>query len=132
MTKLPMCVDLLDHASKVLKQFCVIAFNAYRQIENTMTNFGKVTLAPQFASLALTSVDFDWRVNWLPSGVTEASRSRRASPGINKPIENRMYSARSFRFSINVGQGRLTISSRISALIGVSFMPNSAVSGKLP
>lgn len=103
-TKLPLRVDLLDRDGEALEQFRVIAFNADRQVENTMAGLEKVTLPPQLALPASTTADFDWSVNWLPAGVTEASRSRRTLPGINEPIEARLYTDGLFSFSVNVGQ----------------------------
>lgn len=103
-TKLPLRVDLLDRDGEALEQFRVIAFNADKQVENTMAGLEKVTLPPQLALPVSTTADFDWSVNWLPAGVTEASRSRRTLPGINEPIEARLYIDGLFSFSVNVGQ----------------------------
>ncbi|AHF74622.1 Sigma factor RpoE negative regulatory protein RseB [Candidatus Sodalis pierantonius str. SOPE] len=103
-TKLPLRVDLLDRDGEALEQFRVIAFNADKQVENTMAGLEKVTLPPQLALPVSTTADFDWSVNWLPAGVTEASRSRRTLPGINEPIEARLYTDGLFSFSVNVGQ----------------------------
>ncbi|MGL9773335.1 MAG: sigma-E factor regulatory protein RseB [Sodalis sp. (in: enterobacteria)] len=110
-TKLPLRADLLDRDGEALEQFRVIAFNVDKQVENSTAGLEKVTLPPQLALPASATDNFDWRVNWLPAGVSEASRSRRTLPSINEPIEARLYTDGLFSFSVNVGQANTATNS---------------------
>ena len=101
-TKLPLRADLLDRDGESLEQFRVISFAVDSQIMTMMQGLQKVNLPPLLAMPVSENVQFDWLVNWLPSGVDEVSRSRRTLPGINVPIEARLYSDGLFSFAVNI------------------------------
>ncbi len=103
-TKLPLRADLLDRDGEALEQFRVISFVVDPQIMTMMQGLQKVDLPPLLAVPATEKVQFDWEINWLPAGVDEVSRSRRTLPGINVPIEARLYSDGLFSFSVNISQ----------------------------
>lgn len=113
-TKLPLRVDLLDRDGDALEQFRVISFETDKpQLLQSMAGLEKATLPPLLSMPATAQANFDWSPNWLPSGVREASRSRRTLPGINVPIEARLYTDGLFSFSINISPAGSANSERI-------------------
>jgi len=111
-SKLPLRVDLLDRDGEALEQFRVISFVVDPQIMNAMQGLQKVSLPPLLAVPLSEKAQFDWSINWLPDGVSEISRSRRNLPGIDEPIEGRMYSDGLFSFSVNISQAGVNNSER--------------------
>lgn len=103
-TKLPLRADLLDRDGEALEQFRVISLIVDPQLQTLMQGLEKVSLPPLLAMPVTEKTDFDWAPRWLPDGVTEASRSRRTVPGINVPIETRLYTDGLFSFSVNISQ----------------------------
>ncbi len=103
-TKLPLRADLLDRDGEALEQFRVISFIVDPQVQSLMQGLETVNLPPLLAMPVSEKADFGWAVNWLPAGVTEVSRSRRTLPGINVPIETRLYTDGLFSFSVNIAQ----------------------------
>jgi sigma-E factor negative regulatory protein RseB len=77
-----------------------------------MQGLQKVSLPPLLAVPLSEKAQFDWSINWLPDGVSEVSRSRRNLPGIDEPIEGRMYSDGLFSFSVNISQAGVNNSER--------------------
>ncbi|WP_413739566.1 sigma-E factor regulatory protein RseB [Sodalis sp. RH14] len=101
-TKLPLRADLLDRDGEALEQFRVISFIVDPQVQSLMQGLETVNLPPLLAMPASEKAEFDWTTNWLPAGVSEVSRSRRTLPGINVPIETRLFTDGLFSFSVNV------------------------------
>ncbi|TKI06780.1 sigma-E factor regulatory protein RseB [Martelella alba] len=101
-TKLPLRADLLDRDGEALEQFRVVSFVVDSQIMTAMRGLQKVSLPPLLAMPSSETAQFDWRVNWLPAGVDEVSRNRRTLPGVNVPIEVRLYSDGLFGFAVDV------------------------------
>ncbi|QWA09767.1 sigma-E factor regulatory protein RseB [Sodalis ligni] len=110
-TKLPLRVDLLDRDGEALEQFRVISFVVDPQVMDMMQGLDKVNLPPLLAVPASEKLQFDWNTNWLPAGTAEVSRSRRTLPGINVPIEARLYSDGLFSFAVNINQATAADSS---------------------
>lgn len=105
-TKLPLRADLLDRDGEALEQFRVISFLVDPQVQSLLQGLQTVSLPPLLAMPASEKAEFDWTASWLPAGVDEVSRSRRSLPGINVPIETRLYSDGLFSFSVNISQAQ--------------------------
>jgi len=103
-TKLPLRADLLDRDGEALEQFRVISFIVDPQVRSLMQGLEKIKLPPLLAVPVSDTDDFAWDVKWLPAGMNEVSRSHRTLPGINVPIETRLYSDGLFSFSVNIAQ----------------------------
>lgn len=103
-TKLPLRVDLLDRDGEPLEQFRVISFIVDPQVRSLIQGLEKVNLPPKLAVPASETSDFTWAAKWLPAGTSEVSHSHRTLPGINVPIETRLYSDGLFSFSVNIAQ----------------------------
>ncbi|MEA9392426.1 sigma-E factor regulatory protein RseB [Acerihabitans sp. TG2] len=103
-TKLPLRADLLDRDGETLEQFRVISLIVDPQVQSLMKGLEKVNLPPQLAVPTTGASDFSWEVKWLPAGMIEVAHSNRTLPGINVPIETRLYSDGLFSFSVNIAQ----------------------------
>ncbi|WP_436876711.1 sigma-E factor regulatory protein RseB [Siccibacter turicensis] len=103
-THLPLRVDLLDRDGETLEQFRVIDFTVNQQVESTMQNLAKASLPPLLSVPASEQVNFNWAPTWLPQGFSEVSKSRRPLPGVELPIESRLYSDGLFSFSVNINR----------------------------
>ncbi len=124
-SKLPLRVDLLDRDGETLEQFRVVSFAVTDQIGMQMSGLVKTSLPPLLSVPGTDKTRFSWAPSWLPQGVSEVSSSRRPLPGMDSPIESRLYSDGLFSFSINVNQaaagaaenlirtGRRTVSSEV-------------------
>ncbi|TCV92198.1 sigma-E factor regulatory protein RseB [Biostraticola tofi] len=111
-SRLPLRVDLLDRDGESLEQFRVISFSVDNQVQAQMQGLENVGLPPLLSVPTSTVANFDWTVGWLPAGVTEASRSQRTLPGINVPIEARLYTDGLFSFSVNISQSGSSVGER--------------------
>ncbi|ALX77601.1 sigma-E factor regulatory protein RseB [Cronobacter malonaticus] len=103
-TRLPMRVDLLDRDGETLEQFRVVSFTVNDKPGTMMQNLAKASLPPLLSVPAGDDVKFGWSASWLPQGFTEISSSRRPLPGVDSPVESRLYSDGLFSFSINVSR----------------------------
>lgn len=101
-TRLPLRVDLLDRDGETLEQFRVISFSVIPEVESAMQNLAKANLPPLLAVPAADDASFSWTASWLPQGFTEVSKGRRSLPGIDRPVESRLYSDGLFSFSVNI------------------------------
>lgn len=101
-SKLPLRVDLQDLDGDRLEQFLATSLIVDDGILKAMKPLENIALPPQVAPPAAVSADFSWKAEWLPLGIREVSRGRRTLPGVNVPIESRLYSDGLFSFSINV------------------------------
>ncbi|EPY2902194.1 sigma-E factor regulatory protein RseB [Cronobacter sakazakii] len=103
-TRLPMRVDLLDRDGETLEQFRVVSFTVNDKPGTMMQNLAKASLPPLLSVPAGDDVKFGWSASWLPQGFTEISSSRWPLPGVDSPVESRLYSDGLFSFSINVSR----------------------------
>ena len=112
-TKLPMRVDLLDRDGETLEQFRVISFTVNETPAPVMQNLAKATLPPLLSVPGSEKVNFNWAPTWLPQGFNEISGSRRPLPGVDVPIESRLYTDGLFSFSVNVNRAGAASSSQM-------------------
>ncbi|MFJ2976771.1 sigma-E factor regulatory protein RseB [Kluyvera sp. NPDC087067] len=112
-SKLPMRVDLLDRDGETLEQFRVIAVTTGDEVNSSMQNLAKASLPPQLSLPTGTNVVFNWSSGWLPQGFKEIATSRRTLPGIDGPVESRLFSDGLFSFSINVSRANANSSEQI-------------------
>lgn len=103
-TRLPMRVDLLDRDGETLEQFRVVSFTVNDKPGTMMQNLAKASLPPLLSVPSGDNAKFGWSASWLPQGFTEISSSRLPLPGIDSPVESRLYSDGLFSFSINVSR----------------------------
>lgn len=99
-----MRVDLLDRDGETLEQFRVVSFTVNDKPGTMMQNLAKASLPPLLSVPSGDNAKFGWSASWLPQGFTEISSSRRPLPGIDSPVESRLYSDGLFSFSINVSR----------------------------
>ncbi|ATA22943.1 sigma-E factor regulatory protein RseB [Brenneria goodwinii] len=101
-SKLPLRVDLQDRNGERLEQFLVTSLVVDDNVAKAMRPLENINLPPALPTPAPESANFSWSAEWLPTGMKEVSRSRRTLPGINLPIETRLYSDGLFSFSVNI------------------------------
>ncbi|AFJ46102.1 sigma-E factor regulatory protein RseB [Shimwellia blattae] len=102
-TKLPLRVDLLDRDGETLEQFRVISF-AVNQMNPSIQALEKANLPPLLAVPDDKNVNFAWAPSWLPQGFKAVSSSKRPLPGMELPVESRLYTDGLFSFSVNVSR----------------------------
>ncbi|MEC5343007.1 sigma-E factor regulatory protein RseB [Brenneria populi] len=101
-SKLPLRVDLQDRNGERLEQFLATSLIVDDDVAKAMRPLESINLPPSLPAPAQTNVDFSWLAEWLPAGMKEISHSRRTLPGVNIPIETRLYSDGLFSFSVNI------------------------------
>lgn len=101
-TKLPLRVDLQDRNGERLEQFLATSLVVDDNIARAMRPLESISLPPALPTPKQANVDFAWLAKWLPAGMKEVSHSRRSLPGVNIPIETRLYSDGLFSFSVNI------------------------------
>ncbi|MBJ7223281.1 MULTISPECIES: sigma-E factor regulatory protein RseB [unclassified Brenneria] len=101
-SKLPLRVDLQDGNGERLEQFLATSLIVDDDIVNAMRPLESIHLPPSLPVPRSENIDFAWSAEWLPVGMKEVSHSRRTLPGVNLPIETRLYSDGLFSFSVNV------------------------------
>lgn len=137
-TNLPLRVDLLGRDGETLEQFRVIDYTISKQPDLLLYKLQSAVLPPQLAAPVAKKQIFNWQPGWLPLGFKEMSSSRRQIPGIDEPIESRLYSDGLFSFSLNVNPvsrlssnqtlhtGRRTVISQINNHVEITVV------GELP
>ncbi|MCG8710807.1 sigma-E factor regulatory protein RseB [Brenneria sp. 4F2] len=101
-SKLPLRVDLQDRNGERLEQFLATSLIVDDNVAKAMRPLENISLPPVLPTPTQSNVDFAWSPGWLPAGMKEVSHNRRTLPGVNIPIETRLYSDGLFSFSINI------------------------------
>ncbi|MGL4858272.1 MAG: sigma-E factor regulatory protein RseB [Enterobacteriaceae bacterium] len=101
-SKLLLRAELLDTDGETLEQFRVVSFSLGQNVSNTLASLlqNKPTAAPVYNDQV--QEEFAWNLTWLPKGFKEISHQLRILPGIEQPVQSRLYSDGLFSFSVNV------------------------------
>ena len=112
-TRLPLRVDLLDRDGETLEQFRVVAFSVDAKVPDMMKKLEKASLPPVLSVPDAGKNNFAWAPAWLPQGFSEIANSRHPLPGLNVPVESRLYSDGLFSFSVNVSPAEGAVSDQV-------------------
>ncbi|MGV3347047.1 sigma-E factor regulatory protein RseB [Enterobacteriaceae bacterium LUAb1] len=101
-TRLPLRVDLLDRNGDTLEQYRVISFAVDKGVRNLLHGLSQAKLPPFLSMPPTISESFNWKVGWLPTGMTQISQSVRDIPALSQPTESLLFSDGLFSVSVNV------------------------------